>query len=109
MQLAGDFAQDLLVAAHGVLKDADPPQTTLVDIAIDGIGRHEVDNGHRLALLAVAVDTTDALLDAHGVPRQVIVDQEVAELEVQAFAAHLGGQEHIQRVPILFGQRKTPA
>ena len=109
VQLLRDLAEDFFGPADGVLKDADTPQTALVDVAIDGARRDEVDDGDRLALLSVAVDTADALLDAHGVPGQIVVDEEIAELEVEALAADFGGQQHIQRVGIVFGQRKAAA
>ena len=52
-------------------------------------GRQEADDGDA-ALLAVAMDAADALLDALRVPRQVVVDDRVAELEVQALGARFG-------------------
>ena len=45
----------------------------------------------------------DALLDPHRVPRQVVVDHEVAELEVAALAAGLGGDQDLIAVPGTFG------
>ena len=107
VELAGDLAEDLLVAAHGMLEDADAPQAPEVDVGVDGARRDEVDDGDRLALLAVAVDAADALLDAHGIPGQIVVDEEIAELEVETLAADLGGEQDIERVGILFRQRKA--
>ena len=52
-------------------------------------GCQEADDGDA-ALLAVPVDAADALLDALRVPRQVVVDDRVAELEVQALGAGFG-------------------
>src|SRR5262245_40425512 len=46
------------------------------------------------ALLADAIDASDALLDRHRIPRHVEIDQRVAELDVAAFAAGFGTQEH---------------
>src|SRR5690606_39509403 len=37
---------------------------------------------------------SDALLDAHGVPRQIEVDDGAGPLPVVAFAAHVGADEH---------------
>ena len=42
-----------------------------------------------IMLLAVAVAAADALLDALGVPRQIVIDDEGAELEVDALGAGL--------------------
>ena len=46
-------------------------------------------------LLAVAVDAAHPLLQAHRVPRDVVVDHEPAELEVDAFAGGLGGDQDL--------------
>src|SRR5690606_32849010 len=45
--------------------------------------------------LAVAMDAPHALLEAHGVPRDVVVDHQPTELEVDAFASSLRGDEHL--------------
>ena len=47
-------------------------------------------------LLAVAVDAPHALLQPHRVPRDVVVDHEPAELEVDAFARRLRRHEHLR-------------
>ena len=44
--------------------------------------------------LADAVHSADALLQAHGVPRQVVIDDHVAKLQIQALAAGIGGYKH---------------
>jgi hypothetical protein len=41
------------------------------------------------------VDAAHALLEAHRVPRDVVVDHQPAELEVDAFTRGLGGDEHL--------------
>ena len=65
----------------------------------------EVD--HRdVALLAVAVAAADALLDALRVPRQVVVDDRLAELEVQPLCAGLGADEHLRPRAELVHQRE---
>ena len=46
-------------------------------------------------VLADAVDAAEALLDAVGVPRQVVVDHQVGALEVEALAGGVGGDEHL--------------
>jgi len=45
--------------------------------------------------LADAVDTAKTLLDAIGVPRQVIVHHQVCTLEVDALAGGVRGQQHL--------------
>ena len=98
VELLRDLAQDFFAPADGVLEDADAPQAALVDLGIHGARRDEVDDGDRLALLSVAVNAADALLDAHGIPGQIVVDEEIAELEVETLAADFGGQQDIQRI-----------
>ena len=49
-------------------------------------------------LLAVAVDAPDPLLEPDGVPRDVVVDHQRAELKVDAFARGLRGDEHLGRL-----------
>lgn len=58
----------------------------------------EVDHGD-VDLLAIAVATTDALLDPLGVPGQVEVDQQRAELKIDAFGTGFGGDQNGFTVP----------
>ena len=57
----------------------------LTDPQLHAVLEDEVERLHRV-LLADAVHTTDPLFDPHRVPRQVVVDHDVGELEVQALA-----------------------
>ena len=67
-----------------------PPQHA----AFDGVGRHEVED-QAVAPLPVAVDAAHALLQPVRVPRDVVVEQDVAALQVDAFAGRLGGDQHL--------------
>src|SRR3546814_4218227 len=49
---------------------------------------------HRL-LLPDAVEKLNSLLALHRVPRQVVVDEDVCELQVAALAARLSGDEDL--------------
>src|SRR3546814_3558498 len=52
--------------------------------------------GQDVLLLAIAVEPSDALRQAHGIPRQVVIDQDVAAaMQVDAFAARLRGYEEL--------------
>ena len=64
----------------------------------------EVDDDH-VVLLAVAVAAADALLDALRVPGQVVVDDQRAELEVDAFGRRLGGEQDRGFVAEVLDQR----
>ena len=58
-------------------------------LAFLGLAGHEIE-GVDVPLLADAVDAAEPLLQAGRVPRQVVVDHQPAELEVDAFAGRLG-------------------
>ena len=45
--------------------------------------------------LADAVDAAEPLLEAVGVPRQVVIDHQVGALEVDALARGVGGEQHL--------------
>jgi hypothetical protein len=45
--------------------------------------------------LAVTVDASHTLLKPHGVPRDVVVDHEPAELKVDSLAGSFGGDQHL--------------
>ena len=102
MDFTRDLAQDFLAATDRVMKHADAHQTAFVDVRIHRPWRHQVDNCDALALLAVPIDASDTLFNAHGIPRKVVVDQEVAELKVETFATDLRRQQRVQRVRIVF-------
>jgi len=56
-----------------------------VDTLVDGVGMNEVPDENLGLLLADAVDTTDALLDAGRFLRQVVIDQQTGKLQIHAF------------------------
>ena len=64
----------------------------------------EVDDDD-VVLLPVAVAAADALLDALRVPGQVVVDDQRAELEVDAFGRRFGGEHDGRLVAEVLDQR----
>ena len=105
-QVAGRAVQDVVGRIeHGAeelqLLAQDLEHQRLRDVALG----EEVDDGH-VPLLTVAVAATDALLDALRVPGQVVVHDRVAELQVQALGAGLGGDEDDRAGPELVDQRQ---
>ncbi len=60
-----------------------------------------------VVLLAVAMAAPDALLDALRIPGQVVVHDRVAELQVEALRAGLGGDEHLRARLELVNQREA--
>ena len=77
-------------------------QQALKDAAFDdglaflGLRRDEIE-GVTVALLPDAMDAAKPLLQARGVPRQVVVDHQPAELKVDAFAGRFGGDADLLR------------
>src|SRR5436853_224545 len=59
---------------------------------IEAVAETECEDLH-VAFLADTVDAANALDNAKGVPRGVVVDDDVAELQVDAFPAGLGRDE----------------
>ena len=75
----------LLKILQESVKDA-----TLDDwLALFGFRRHEVE-GVTVALLANAMDASEALFEARWIPRHVVVDHQVAELQVDTLTGGLG-------------------
>src|SRR5205823_6232211 len=67
---------------------------TLQYTTLDGNGSHKIED-QTIALLAIAVNTTHALLKPIRIPEDVIVEQDVAALEVDPFASRLGGDRDL--------------
>lgn len=59
---------------------------------VDGSDREHIGDVH-VPGLGHTVDTADALLDAHWVPRQVVVDHRVRVLQVETLGSCLGGDQ----------------
>ena len=64
---------------------------------------NEVDNYH-IVFLAIAVAAADALLYALGIPGQVIVDYQGAELQVDAFGGGFRGDHNVGGIPEILYQ-----
>ena len=58
---------------------------------VGGVALVEEVDHHHVEFLAVAVAAADALLDALGIPGQVVVDHQIAELQVDALGRRFGG------------------
>ena len=63
MEFLGDLAKDFFVAANRMLKDTDAQQTALIDLSIHSAWREKIDDGNGFALLSIAVNPANALLD----------------------------------------------
>src|SRR5579885_37749 len=67
-------------------------------LLLDRATGDEIEHEH-FPLLADAVDTADALLDRHGVPWHVEIDEGVAELEIASLAPGFGGNQDRYLIP----------
>jgi hypothetical protein len=70
----------------------------LANAMLDRVLEDEVDRAHYVRL-PDAINAADALFDPHGIPRHVEVDDDVAELKVQAFAASIGRDQNANVSP----------
>ena len=92
--LVENLAQDVedLVAPHRLPDLVQLLEEPVEHLALPGILGHQVEDKD-LFLLAIAVDPPHPLLQAVRVPGDVVVDHQVAELQVDAFAGRLGGHQ----------------
>ena len=94
-RLGEGFAEDVEdLAAVGLAHLVELLQQSGEDLALAGVGGDEVPQAADL-LLADAVDAAETLLDAVGVPRQVVVDHQVRGLKVEALAGGVGGEQDL--------------
>ena len=107
--LSTDLAKDCFAFTDTLFKNTNTEQATLINIRINGVIRDYVVNVYNLTLLSATVNSTDSLLNAHRVPRKVIVDHHVAELIVKTFRAYLCKEQDINRIFIFFRQFKLLA
>src|ERR1035438_1447904 len=89
-----EAAQDGVHLAHDEFEHIDLVVQHAQQVFLDCARLAEIEDEH-VVFLADAMDAADALLQPHGVPRQVEVDHSVGELEVAALAARAGGKEHV--------------
>src|SRR5687767_9378543 len=104
MEFLCDRPENFFIATNRMLKYTNAPQTPFVYLRINCSWSNEVYDRNRLTLLSVSVDAADALFNTHGIPRQIVVDQEITKLEVQTFTPDLRGEENFQRCWIFLRQ-----
>ena len=91
-QVSFGVSQDGVETSDRLLEDVDAALEDVKNPFLNGPLDPEVEHldGVRLA---DAVDATDPLLDAHRVPREVVVHKQMAELEVTPLAARFGAEQ----------------
>src|SRR5690606_12328307 len=82
--------EDLALVRPGLLLQLG--QQPEVDLALPGVPRHALPEVAHLGL-ADPVEAAQTLLDAVGVPREVVVDHEMRPLEVQPLPGGVGGDQ----------------
>src|SRR5258706_5142631 len=87
-------AEDLLHFPHHQLEHADLAIQDLEHVCLERAARDQVHHAHGV-LLAQPVDAADPLLEPHGIPGQVIVDDDARELEIPALPSRLGADQHL--------------
>lgn len=106
-----DFSDDVedRVIVEGVADLLELLVQALEDAAFDGVGGDEVEDEAVLAL-AVAVDAAHPLLQAVRVPGDIVVEEDVAGLEVDPFAGRFGGDEDLDLAfpELLLGEGSRP-
>ena len=100
-----DGAEHLVAGAEHAVEEPELLVEELVDALVGGVLLVEEVDHHDVELLTVAVATPDALLDALRVPRQVVVDHQIAELQVDALGRGLGGDQDRGVVAEVLDQR----
>ena len=93
---APERAQDLVRGAEDAVEERELLRQQVVEPRVGGVLPVEEVQHQHVALLAVAVAAADALLDPLRVPRQVVVDHQVAELEVEPLGAGLGHEQDLR-------------
>src|SRR5947209_5500736 len=72
------------------------------------VSRDEVHDGH-ITLLTIPMAATNTLLDALRIPGQVVIDDCLAELEIEPLRACFGADEHLRPRAEFMNQRKAYA
>ena len=97
-------AEDLLHLADDQLEHLDLALEDLEHVGLERAATRQIDDAHGM-LLPQSMHATDALLDPLGIPGQVIVHDERAELEVEPFGAGLGGDQQRPALPEVLDER----
>ena len=82
-----DGAEHLVAGAENAIEEAEFLIKKLINPQVGGVAPVQEVDDHHIELLAVPVAPANPLLDALRVPRQVIIDDQVAELRVDPSAA----------------------
>ena len=99
-------AEHFVTGPEHAVEEAELLVEELVYAHVGGVLLVEEIHYHHVELLTVAVAAPDALLHALRVPGQVVVDHQIAELQVDALGPGFGGNHDRRSVMELVDQRR---
>jgi len=94
------LAEDLLTIADCIAKDSEAFEAPEEDALFNSAGGNEIENEHLLTALTKTINAPDALFEAHGIPRDVVIDHTFAKLIIKALATNLRRKQDIHCVMI---------
>ena len=100
-----DGPKHLIGGAEDAVEEAELLAQQLEHAAVGLIAFVQEVDDHHVVPLPVAVAAADALLDALRVPGQVVVDDQRAELQVDAFRRRLGGEQDRRLIAEVLDER----
>ena len=101
-----DLSEHVVGRAEHAIEEAELFAQQLHDAAVRLVALVEEIEHHHVVLLPVSMAATDALLDALWVPRQVVVHNQRAELQVDALGGRLGRHHHLGAVTEVLDERR---
>ena len=102
-----DGAEHLVAGSEDAIEKAKFFVEKLIDPHVGGIASVEEVDDHDIELLAVPVAPADALLDALRIPGKVVVDDQVAELQVDPLGGCFGRNHDERFVAEVFDEGGT--
>src|SRR3989344_3151705 len=98
-------AQYLIAGAEYAIEQAEFLIQELIDTHVGGAALVEEVHHHHVELLPVTVAASNALFNTLGIPRQIVVDYQVAELQVDALGGGFGRDQNRRLVTEILHQR----
>ena len=86
-----DGSQNFVAGSKNTVEELEFFEKELIDALIGSVGFVKEINDNDIVFLAVTVATSDALLDTLRIPREIVVDDQRAELQVHSFRGGLRG------------------
>src|SRR5437867_10366153 len=89
------MSQHRLHRSHKLLEQAATSAEHPVYLVVHATLQEEVHDANIRVLLPDTIDTTDALLDPAGIPRQIVVDNGTGRLEVQTLTRCVSANKNL--------------